>query len=233
MSELSLVLTEGLPSPERNNRGSTLGKRAWASLLEACVGFLLIMMTVWTPRPLQTRLFWISAAWLVACTVFALWRQGFPRFRLPSLKASALMISSGLLIALILMLLAAAAGTLHGLFGVQEPLRHASGYIIWAIIQQYIQQTFFFARFEQVTRNGILAGLLTALLFGVAHLPNPVLAPVTFLGGWVLSELFRRYRSVLPLGIGHGLVGLAIALSVPDHIQHHMRVGLSYLRYIS
>jgi hypothetical protein len=63
-------------------------------------------------------------------------------------------------------------------------------------------------------------------------LPNPVLAPVTFVGGWLLSELFRRYRTLVPLGIGHGLVGIAIALSVPDHIQHHMRVGLGYLRYI-
>lgn len=232
MSELSWVMTEGFPSPERSNGEFSLGRREWLSLLEASVGFLLIMVTVWTPRPLQTRLFWISAAWLLACTTVAVWRNGLPRFRLPSFKASVLMIASGLVIAAGLVLLAAALGTLHGLFGAREPLRHAAGYICWAIIQQYIQQSFFFARFEQVTRNGILAGLLTALLFGVAHLPNPVLAPVTFLGGWVLSELFRRYRSVLPLGIGHGLIGLAIALSVPDHIQHHMRVGLGYLRYI-
>src|SRR5262249_29691713 len=233
MSEqLSLMMSEGFPAPERPSEPFRLGRREWVTLLEVTVGFLLIMMTVWTPRPLQTLLFWTSAAWLVACTVIGVWRHGLPSWRLPSLKASALMIVCGLLIAVGLMALGAAAGTLHGLFGAQEPLRHAAGYICWAVIPQYIQQTFFFARFEQVTHNGLLAGLLTALLFGVAHLPNPVLAPVTFLGGWLLSELFRRYRSVLPLGIGHGFVGLAIALSVPDHIQHHMRVGLGYLRYI-
>jgi hypothetical protein len=233
MSELSLVVTDGFPSPEPNPQPLSLRRREWIMLAEVMVGFLLIMLTVWTPRPLQTRLFWISAAWLVICTVMGLGRNGLPRLRLPSLKVSACMIASGLLLAAGVVALAAAAGTLHGLFGVTDPLRHAGGYICWAIIQQYIQQTFFFARFEQVTRNGLLASGLTALLFGVAHLPNPVLAPVTFLGGWVLSELFRRYRSVLPLGIGHGLVGMAIALSVPDHIQHHMRVGLGYLRYIS
>jgi Type II CAAX prenyl endopeptidase Rce1-like len=233
MSELSLVVTEGFPSPELNPQPLSLRRREWIMLAEATVGFLLIMITVWTPRPLQTRLFWTSVAWLAICTVMALGRNGLPRLRLPSLKVSACMIVSGLLLATVLVALAAAVGTLHGLFGVTDPLRHAGGYICWAIIQQYIQQTFFFARFEQVTRNGLLASGLTALLFGVAHLPNPVLAPVTFLGGWVLSELFRRYRSVLPLGIGHGLVGIAIALSVPDHIQHHMRVGLGYLRYIS
>jgi len=233
MSQLSVVVTEGFPSQEPNRKSLSLGLREWIMLGEAAVGFLLIMVTVWTPRPLQTRLFWITAAWLVLCTAMALARNGIPRFRLPSLKVSAFMIASGLVLASALVALAAAAGTLHGLFGVQEPMRHAGGYLVWAIIQQYIQQTFFFARFEQLVRNGVLASMLTALLFGVAHLPNPVLAPVTFLGGWVLSELFRRYRSVVPLGIGHGLVGMAIALSVPDHIQHHMRVGLGYLRYIS
>jgi hypothetical protein len=233
MSELSLVLTQGFPSPEPGSSRLSFGRREWILLVEATVGFLLIMFTVWTPRPLQTRLFWISAAWLALCSAMALARNGIPRLRPPSLKVSACMIASGVLLAAALMALAAAAGTLHGLFGARDPLRHAGGYLCWAIIQQYIQQTFFFARFEQVTRNGIVSGLLTALLFGVAHLPNPVLAPVTFLGGWVLCELFRRYRSVLPLGIGHGLVGIAIALSVPDHLQHHMRVGLGYLRYIS
>jgi len=233
MSERSFVLAAGFPSQQRNRRPFSLGNREWIMLLEVAIGFLLIMLTVWTPRPLQTRLFWISAAWLAACTAVAIWRKGMPRLRFPSLKACAWMIGAGVLLAAGLVALAAAAGTLHGLFGVRDPLRHAGGYMVWAIIQQYIQQAFFFTRFEQVTRNGVVAGLLAALLFGVAHLPNPVLAPVTFFGGWLLSELFRRYRTVLPLGIGHGLVGIAIALSVPDHIQHHMRVGLGYLRYIS
>jgi hypothetical protein len=233
MSERSFVLATGFPAEQRNRQPFSLGNGKWIMVLEVAVGFLLIMVTVWTPRPLQTRLFWISAAWLAACTALNIWRSGIPRVRVPSLKAASWMVGAGVLLAAGLITLAAAAGTLHGLFGAQDPLRHAGGYMIWAIIQQYIQQAFFFTRFEQLTRNGVLAGLLSALLFGVVHLPNPVLAPVTFLGGWLLSELFRRYRTVLPLGIGHGLVGIAIALSVPDHIQHHMRVGLGYLRYIS
>jgi membrane protease YdiL (CAAX protease family) len=233
MSEhLSLVLPADFPATQPRRERISLDRRKWITLLETAVGFLLIMVTVWTPRPLQTKLFWIAAVWLVACSVVAAWRNERPGFKLPSLKVSALMIASGLLVAAGLIAIAAAAGTLHGLFGAKDPLRHAGGYICWAIIQQYIQQMFFFTRFEQVTRNGMLAGFIAALLFGVVHLPNPVLAPVTLLGGWLLSELFRRYRTVLPLGIGHGLVGLAIALSVPDHIQHHMRVGLGYLRYM-
>jgi len=104
-------------------------------------------------------------------------------------------------------------------------------YLVWAVVQQWIQQAFFFTRLEQVVHRGVLASFTAAVMFGLAHLPNPVLAPLTFLGGWLLSELYRRYRSILPLGIAHGFVGLAIALSVPDHINHHMRVGLGYLLY--
>jgi membrane protease YdiL (CAAX protease family) len=80
-----------------------------------------------------------------------------------------------------------------------------------------------------LSRHG--ACLAAGALFGLVHLPNPVLTPVTFLGGWIMSEIFQRYRSVVPLGIVHGLVGLAIALAVPDQINHHMRVGLGYLEW--
>jgi len=33
--------------------------------------------------------------------------------------------------------------------------------------------------------------------------------------------------------VAHGLIGLAIAVSIPDSLHHHMRVGLGYLRYPS
>jgi membrane protease YdiL (CAAX protease family) len=131
------------------------------------------------------------------------------------------------------LLVSAHLGTLHRLFGRPNPIRHGGTYLMWAVVQQWIQQSFFFERMERVIERGVLASFTTAALFGLAHLPNPVLAPVTFLGGWLLSELYRRYRSVVPLGIAHGLVGLAVALAVPDSLNHHMRVGLGYLRYMS
>ena len=86
-------------------------------------------------------------------------------------------------------------------------------------------------RLERLLHRGALASFTAAAMFGLAHVPNPVLVPLTFLGGWLLSELYRRYRSVLALGIAQGMVGLAVAVAVPDHINHHMRVGLGYLLY--
>jgi hypothetical protein len=43
--------------------------------------------------------------------------------------------------------------------------------------------------------------------------------------------MFRRYRSIYPLGIVHAMLGLTIAMIMPDSLLHHMRVGIGYLRY--
>jgi len=207
-----------------------ISKNRRQAILESAIGFGLIMATVWTAKVQQRSLFWISAAWFACFGVLALWR-GWRSLSLPSVRLSAILIAGGLMVAGGVVAIGYCMGTVHALFGIKNPLQHAGMYILWAIIQQSIQQQFFLQRFEQLTSSGVLASFTAAALFAVAHVPNPVLVPVTFLGGWVLSEIYRRYRALLPLGIAHGLVGIAIALSVPDSIQHHMRVGLGYLTY--
>jgi membrane protease YdiL (CAAX protease family) len=207
---------------------SSLTERKYIPLLAMAAGYGLILATVWTEDALQRRLFWITAAFFLLATVIAFWKKP-PR--LPSLNRTLVMAGFGALVAAAIVLAAAMLGTLHGMFGARSILLHSSGYLLWAVIQQYLQQCFFFSRIERFTRSGILAVSIAAALFALIHLPNPVLTPVTFLGGWVLSDLYRRYRSFLPLGIAHGLVGLALAVSIPDHAMHHMRVGLGYLHY--
>jgi hypothetical protein len=231
MANSSFLLTAPAATEEPDRRPVSLNKHEWVILLEATVGFALIMGTVWTVKATQRWLFWMSAVWFVGWLIFSAWKALQRGLRLPSAKVTIVMILAGLAVAGALMGLAAALGTLHGPFGRKDPFLHASSYLVWAILQQMIQQTFFLARFERLTHSGLRASLIAASLFGVAHLPNPVLTPVTLAGGWLLSQLYLRYRTVVPLGIAHGFVGMAIAVSVPDHIQHHMRVGLSYLVY--
>jgi membrane protease YdiL (CAAX protease family) len=69
------------------------------------------------------------------------------------------------------------------------------------------------------------------VLFASAHIPNPVLVVATLAVGICFTQLFRRYRNIWGLGIAHGLLGLALTLSVPNDVHHHMRVGIGYLRY--
>jgi hypothetical protein len=230
MAENSFFLLPTPAAPEKLDALSA-GKSDWLALVQVATGYALIMGTIWTVKTTQRWFFWISAAWFLVWALTASWKAFRRGVKLPSLKVSALVVLAGAMVAGSFIALAATLGTLHGLFGRKDPLLHAGSYMIWAIIQQIIQQTFFLTRFEQLTQSGLRASLIAASLFGLAHLPNPVLAPVTLAGGWLMSELYLRYRTVLPLGIAHGLVGMSIAVSVPDHIQHHMRVGLSYLLY--
>lgn len=204
------------------------GRRKRASLLVMAIGYGLILANIWTEKALQRELFFIAVAYFIVVAAIASRNKGL---RLPRIKLSLLLVSLGMLVAGLLLLTGAALGTLHGLFGKPKPLLHASGYLLWTVIQQYLQQEFFFVRIERFTRHGITASLIAATLFGLAHLPNPVLTPVTLIGGFLLSELFRRYRTFVPLGIAQGLVGLALAVTVPDQAMHHMRVGLGYLHY--
>jgi membrane protease YdiL (CAAX protease family) len=103
--------------------------------------------------------------------------------------------------------------------------------LIWALMQQFLAQSFFFLRLEQLLRSGPLAVIATALVFASAHIPNPVLVPVTLAGGLILSEVFRRYRTIYLLAVAHALVALALAMSVPESILHDMRVGIGYILY--
>jgi hypothetical protein len=105
--------------------------------------------------------------------------------------------------------------------------------LIWAFAQQFLAQSFFFLHFERLLGSGRRAVVATALLFASAHIPNPVLVPVTLVGGLILSELFRRNRTLYLLAVAHALVALALAISVPEAVLHDMRVGIGYISYSS
>jgi len=109
-------------------------------------------------------------------------------------------------------------------------LQSASGYVIWALIQEFILQSFFFNRFEELYGSAS-AVWIAATLFAAVHLPNPILTTATLIGALFFCEAFRRYRSIYPLAMVHAMLGLTIALTVPNSLLHHMRVGIGYLRY--
>src|SRR5580698_5336381 len=104
------------------------------------------------------------------------------------------------------------------------------GYVIWALIQEFILQSFFFNRFEELYGSSA-AVWIASTLFAVAHLPSPVLTTATLIGALLFCEMYRRFRSIYPIGIIHAMLGLTIFLVTPDSLLHHMRVGIGYLQY--
>ena len=125
-------------------------------------------------------------------------------------------------------LLAKAGGTLHELY--KPDLAHVGGYVVWTIYQQFLLQDYFMPRLQRLF-SAEAAIALAAVLFAFAHLPNVVLTVATLAWGAISCALFRRYRSLLVLGIVQGLLGLTVAVCVPDVFLHHMRVGLGYWHY--
>ena len=72
---------------------------------------------------------------------------------------------------------------------------------------------------------------LAAVLFAAAHIPNPLLVALTLIWGAISCTLFLRYRNLYALALAHGILGMTLAVTVPNPIARHMRVGLGYLEY--
>jgi len=98
-------------------------------------------------------------------------------------------------------------------------------------VQQFLLQSIFLARLLRLLPNANSAVLLSALIFSVAHLPNPILTPVTLILGVAACLVFLHYRNLFAVALAHAILGISIAITVPGPVDHNMRVGLSYLAY--
>lgn len=198
---------------------------------EVMAAFGVVEASIWTEQPWHNIWFWVAAVWVFGITLIHHPPAKELGLGLSGLRRSLWIAAAGTGVAGAICLGGYFAGTLHKLYGALPIVYHASMYATWAIVQQFILQSFFFYRLERVLHSGMKAALVASLLFCAAHVPNPVLVPVTLVAGLITCALFRRYRNIYPLGIAHGLVGLAIAISVPDTVLHHMRVGIGYVHY--
>jgi membrane protease YdiL (CAAX protease family) len=207
------------------------GRRIAWDLAEIVIGFALILAVIWTPRPLQHWLYFIALGWfLVSITLtFENWKAmgcclaGFWR--------SSWVVGVALVMSGVATYLAAAYHTLHH---PGDPVRWVTtfgGYAIWALLQQLLLQGYFLARILRILPNANLAALITAMVFALLHLPNPVLTPLTLIWGLTACLVFIQSRNVYPLAIAHAVFGICIAITVPASILHNMRVGLGYLTY--
>lgn len=131
-----------------------------------------------------------------------------------------------LLLCGVILAIGAALGTLHDrrdFLGSLAPL------MLWGGAQQWVLQTVVLRESQRATsrRTGIF---LAALLFGVVHLPNPFLAPVTFGAGLLWCWLYDRYPNIVPLALSHALGTLAVLHAFDQDITGRLRIGASYLR---
>lgn len=199
--------------------------------LELWVGYGLILLAIWTPRPWQFWLDWAALAFVVLATVLSFdgWTANGLRERgfLPSLWV----VGAALALAVTAVLIAVGLHTLHVPHSPALLVHRYWDYTIWAVFQQFLLLDFFLKRLLRLLPSTWIAVLATAGLFALAHVPNPVLMPVTLVWGAVACALFLRYRNVYTLGMAHAIFGICIAVTVPGQVDHNMRVGLGYLTY--
>jgi len=101
----------------------------------------------------------------------------------------------------------------------------------WCVFQQYLLQSYFHNRLMSVLHHRHLSSLVAGVMFGAAHIPNPVLMAATTLGGFLLAETFARHRNIWPLALAQTVGGALIAAISPAAMIHNMRVGPGYFNY--
>ena len=199
--------------------------------IEIAVAYALIMAVEWTPRPLQRVL------WLVAAVGFVVivWRSfdGWQAmgYRAANLGRSLWIAAAALALAAVAIVVAARVHKLLVPGGVLAFLATYCAYALWSGVQQFLLQGVFLLRFLRLIPRPAVAALTAAALFATAHLPNPVLMPITFIAGFAACLLFLRYRNIYPLMIAHAILGITVAMTIPGPVDHNMRVGLGYLTY--
>lgn len=219
-----------------SSRKITLEYRAYLAWFQLIVVYGLIEVALWSRHlALRNRSALAAAIAISFFVALDLVLSDGPAKRrlgleLPTTFGASLVLAVSLFAALFLIFFVRWAGGELPIIGIWTSVSQSWAYVIWALMQEFILQSFFFTRIEDVF-GGVNAVWVTATLFAAAHLPNPLLTTFTFIAALFFCEMFRRYRSVYPIAVVHAMLGLTVAMIMPDSLLHHMRVGIGYLQY--
>ena len=217
-----------LPRPRRALSASA----RWATAVEIVTVYAAILLYIWRWQHTFPHFWIILLMVLLASKVL---HGDTPRAL--GLTSTDLMASARLILplALAIYVLTALVGFATGLLAFIPPTRFTLvillAYESWCAVQQYLLQSYFNHRLMSIVPNHHLSSLIAALMFGAAHLPNPILTVVTTLGGFLLAEVFARHRNIWPLVLVQATGGFLVAVLSPAWLIHNMRVGPGYFLY--
>lgn len=101
-------------------------------------------------------------------------------------------------------------------------------YFAFCVLQQVALNSLVHNRMLSLIRNQWTAAAMTGATFAACHWPNPVLVPLTFVGGAAMAWMFGRVRNIIPLAIGQAILGSLVWWAFPVAWHHHLRVGPGY-----
>jgi membrane protease YdiL (CAAX protease family) len=210
--------------------------RAYFAWFELIVVYGLIECALWSHHRLIRNEWALAAAIAIFVFMmldFTLADQPLTRrwgLGLPTTFGAGIVLAVSLVAAIFLVFVVRWAGGDVPANGIWPSVDQSWAYVVWALMQEFILQSFFFTRCEDLF-GGSRAVWVAATLFAAAHLPSPLLTTFTFVAALFFCSVFRRYRSIYPIAAVHALLGLTVAMTMPDSLLHHMKVGMGYLRY--
>jgi hypothetical protein len=195
------------------------------------MAFGLILVALWSRQPVRGVVGSLTFIWIVVSTLQSGPSADALGFRPAEWCRSWLIVCAALASAAFVIWIASRMGTLHLVFGGVSVATSSMAYMIWALAQQFIMQDFFLLRLLRLLPTRTSAVIVAASLFAIAHIPNPLLMVVTLVWGIAACALFLRYRDLYSLGLAHGILGLCLAIAIPNAVHHQMRVGAGYFRW--
>lgn len=111
-------------------------------------------------------------------------------------------------------------------------LSAAVGLYFWALAQEFLLLAYLLQRLTQSIESRFWAAGAAATLFAFFHWPNPFLTIYTFIGGWMLATLYRRWPNLLAAAAGHAAASSLVSQTLPGTLTGWMKVGPGYLAKI-
>jgi hypothetical protein len=204
----------------------------WSCLIEAVAFAGFVGAYIWK---LQAAAPWTWLAMLLWLVVSFLARRDTPKtlgWRADNLWAAIKRSASFFGVSSLLICFAGLfLGMLHRLPSHLIEPRRFGGYLAFCVLQQVGLNSFLTNRLLGAFEEPAPAALVAGALFGALHWPNPVLVPLTFLGGVAMSWLFAKERNILPLALGQAILGALVWWAFPISWHHSMRVGPGYFSF--
>ena len=99
---------------------------------------------------------------------------------------------------------------------------------VWALVQQYALNGFINRRSQLLMGKGWLSLVVVALIFGMLHLPNPMLSVLTFAGGLLWAFVYQRHPNLFALALSHSIISITLALALSSKWLDSLRVGFKF-----